>query len=61
MLEQPPSPGEWVLLHMGFIVSVVDEAEATRAMDGLELMGRARDDRGPDNPVTAHTARPVRS
>jgi hydrogenase maturation protein HypF len=42
MLDAPPRPGEWVLIHMGFAVEVVDEAAASKAMSGLELMGRAR-------------------
>lgn len=36
-------PGEWVLIHMGFVVERVDEAAAEKAMTGLELMGRERD------------------
>lgn len=36
-------PGEWVLIHMGFVVERVDEAAAERAMSGLEMMGRARE------------------
>ncbi|HSY16056.1 MAG TPA: HypC/HybG/HupF family hydrogenase formation chaperone [Jatrophihabitantaceae bacterium] len=40
MLDQPPLPGEWVLLHLGFAVEVIDEAGAGRALDGLRLMGR---------------------
>lgn len=40
MLEQPPHPGDWVLLHLGFAVSVIDGAQARRALSGLELMGR---------------------
>ncbi len=36
-------PGDWVLIHMGFIVDVIDEAAAERAMTGLELMGRPRE------------------
>lgn len=43
MLEEPPAAGEWVLIHMGFAVSVVDESEAARAQSGLELMGRPLD------------------
>ncbi len=35
--------GEWVLIHMGFVVERVDEAAAEKAMTGLELMGRERD------------------
>jgi len=45
MLDQPPAPGEWVLIHMGFALEVIDEAAARRAMSGLELMGRPRDTR----------------
>ncbi len=45
MLEdQELGPGEWVLIHMGFVVERVDVAEAEKAMAGLELMGRPRDD-----------------
>ncbi|MCW2492837.1 MAG: hydrogenase maturation protein HypF [Pseudonocardiales bacterium] len=40
MLEEPLLAGDWVLLHLGFAVSIIDEAEAQRAMSGLELMGR---------------------
>jgi hydrogenase assembly chaperone HypC/HupF len=42
MLEQPVVPGDWVMIHLGFAVEVVDEAEADRALSGLEMMGRAR-------------------
>lgn len=44
MLEdQNLEPGDWVLLHMGFVVERVDAAAAEKAMEGLELMGRPRD------------------
>lgn len=36
------TPGDFVLIHMGFVVDVVDEAAAERAMSGLEMMGRSR-------------------
>ena len=36
-------PGHWVLIHMGFVVEVIDETAAEQAMTGLELMGRPRD------------------
>jgi hydrogenase assembly chaperone HypC/HupF len=48
MLEEPLQPGNWVLLHLGFAVSVIDEAEAHRALYGLELMGQPRE--GPQAP-----------
>ncbi len=31
--------GDWVLIHVGFAMSVIDEAEADRAMEGLMLLG----------------------
>ena len=40
-------PGDWVLIHMGFVVARVDKAGADRALAGLELMGR------PAEPVTS--------
>jgi hydrogenase expression/formation protein HypC len=36
------APGDWVVIHMGFIVERVDEAGAEKALAGLELMGRPR-------------------
>lgn len=51
MLEEAVSPGDWVLIHMGFALERVDEQAAGDALVGLETMGRPRsaDDRaGPD-------------
>ncbi|NMO52292.1 carbamoyltransferase HypF [Actinoplanes sp. TBRC 11911] len=42
MLDTPPDPGAWVLIHLGFAVEIIDAAEASRAMSGLELLGQAR-------------------
>jgi hydrogenase expression/formation protein HypC len=36
--------GNWVLIHVGFAMSKIDEEEANRALEGLQLMGRAYDD-----------------
>ncbi|MET8153883.1 carbamoyltransferase HypF [Actinoplanes sp. NPDC049668] len=47
MLERAPDPEDWILIHMGFALEVIDEAAAERAMSGLELMGRARDETEP--------------
>ena len=44
LLDEAPEPGQWVLIHMGFALELTDAAGADRAMSGLELMGRARDD-----------------
>ena len=32
-------PGDWVLIHVGFAISVIDEAEATATLELLEAMG----------------------
>ena len=45
MLDDPPGPGDWVLIHMGFAVELIDAARAAEAMSGLELMGRPADGR----------------
>jgi len=34
--------GEWVIIHMGFVVEKTDKAGADAAMSGLELMGRGQ-------------------
>ena len=47
LLDEAPEPGQWVLIHMGFALELTDAAGADRAMSGLELMGRARDDGDP--------------
>jgi hydrogenase expression/formation protein HypC len=42
MLEDDPVvPGDWVLIHVGFAMAKIDELEAQRAFEGLQLMGRA--------------------
>ena len=47
MLDEPPSAGDWVLLHLGFAVEAIDEAQAREALAGLELMGRPLDTEEP--------------
>lgn len=44
MLDEPPAPGDWMLIHMGFAMELVDAAQAEAALSGLEMMGRPRDD-----------------
>ena len=46
--DQALAVGDWVLIHMGFAVERVDAAGAERAMTGLELMGRPREEVGPE-------------
>jgi len=36
--------GDWVLIHVGFAMSKIDEDEAARALEGLQLMGQAYTD-----------------
>ena len=38
---EPLVPGDWVLIHVGFAMSKVDEQEAAEALRMLELMGQA--------------------
>lgn len=35
--------GDWVIIHMGFVVEKTDKNGADAAMAGLELMGRGRE------------------
>ncbi|HKE76200.1 MAG TPA: HypC/HybG/HupF family hydrogenase formation chaperone [Acidimicrobiales bacterium] len=37
-------PGDWVLIHVGFALSKIDEKEAELALASLQLMGQAYDD-----------------
>ncbi|HET7387355.1 MAG TPA: HypC/HybG/HupF family hydrogenase formation chaperone [Nocardioidaceae bacterium] len=39
MLDAVPAAGDWVLIHMGFAMEVVDEQHAREALAGLEIMG----------------------
>lgn len=39
--EDAVVPGDWVLIHVGFAMSKVDEKEAAEALRMLELMGQA--------------------
>jgi hydrogenase expression/formation protein HypC len=41
---EPPAPGDWVLIHVGFAMSTVDEHEAAEALRMLELMGQSATD-----------------
>jgi hydrogenase expression/formation protein HypC len=39
LLEETFAPGDWVIIHMGFVVEKTDQAGAEEAMAGLKLMG----------------------
>ena len=40
--EETFDEGDWVIIHMGFVVEKTDAAGAQAALEGLELMGRGR-------------------
>jgi len=37
-------PGDWVLIHVGFAMSKIDEEEAQLALASLQMMGAAYTD-----------------
>ncbi len=39
--DEPLEPGDWVLIHVGFAMSKIDEAEAEMALASLHMMGAA--------------------
>ena len=41
LAEEGVRPGDWVLIHVGFAMSKIDEAEARAAMDFLVSIGQA--------------------
>jgi hydrogenase expression/formation protein HypC len=41
LADDPPEPGEWVLIHVGFALSKIDEGEADAALAFLEGIGQA--------------------
>jgi hydrogenase expression/formation protein HypC len=42
--DDPVGPGDWILIHVGFALSKIDEAEAQASMEFLESIGQAYDD-----------------
>lgn len=40
LLEEKPRRGDWVLIHVGFALSRIDEAEARETLDFLEGLGQ---------------------
>ena len=39
--DEQVEPGDWVLIHVGFALSKIDEQEAKAALDFLEGIGQA--------------------
>jgi hydrogenase expression/formation protein HypC len=44
LADDPPAPGEWVLIHVGFALSKIDEDEAAAALEFLQGIGQAYED-----------------
>ena len=44
LADDPPVPGEWVLIHVGFALSKIGEREAAAALEFLEGIGQAYED-----------------
>ena len=41
LADDPPVPGEWVLIHVGFALSKIDESEAQLTLAALDRVGQA--------------------
>lgn len=41
LLDDPPVPGDWVLIHVGFAMSKISEADAADQMQSLRMLGEA--------------------
>jgi hydrogenase expression/formation protein HypC len=44
LADDMPKPGEWVLIHVGFALSKIDEEEAAAALAFLHGIGQAYQD-----------------
>jgi len=44
LTDEKIEPGDWVLIHVGFALSKIDEAEAAAALSFLEDIGKAYED-----------------
>lgn len=40
LADEPLDVGDWVLIHVGFAMSRIDEQEAARALESLKLLGQ---------------------
>jgi hydrogenase expression/formation protein HypC len=39
--DEPPVPGDWVLIHVGFAMSKISETDAADQMETLTMLGDA--------------------
>lgn len=42
--DDPPKPGDWVLIHVGFAMSKISEQDAADQMQTLRMLGEAEQD-----------------
>ena len=48
---QEPQVGQYVIVHVGFAISTLDEDEALRTLDVLRAMGDLSEEAGLDQPA----------
>jgi hydrogenase expression/formation protein HypC len=39
--DDPPMPGDWVLIHVGFAMSKISDADAKEQMETLRMLGES--------------------
>jgi hydrogenase expression/formation protein HypC len=42
--DDPPQPGDWILIHLGFALQTMTEAEAADALATMAVLGEGGDD-----------------
>jgi hydrogenase expression/formation protein HypC len=56
LLDEPPQPGDWILVHMGFALSTMTAAEAADAMAALGAEREAEDREAEDREAARREA-----
>jgi hydrogenase expression/formation protein HypC len=56
LLDEPPQPGEWILVHMGFALSTMTAEEAADAMAALGAEREAEDREAEDQEAARREA-----
>ncbi|HVE28052.1 MAG TPA: HypC/HybG/HupF family hydrogenase formation chaperone [Sporichthya sp.] len=69
LADDPPDVGTWVLVHVGFAMAIIDEAEAKATLDQVQRMGQdfadeiaafASSDLSPGTPAGTNEERTLR-
>lgn len=61
VLDQGLSVGDWVLLHVGFAMSIIDEEEANKQLEFMRLLGSVYDEEVEAFSIEIPTAQPEQS